>query len=125
MAGRGCLVFGGVGIANGGGRDCAIGGVVGLGVTGVGRGGVLLFGAVRGVGAVFASVVVGVSADTLVSMSGALGAAGSGGVYAMSGRSRCIGWVVSVGNGVYRRRYRLFLVVSRPEPSVLMAYWWY
>ena len=31
----------------------------------------------------------------------------------------------SEGWGVYRRRYRLFLVVKRPEPSVLTPYWWY
>ena len=36
----------------------------------------------------------------------------------MGGRS-------SEGWGVYRRRYRLFLVVKRPEPSVLTPYWWY
>ena len=50
-------------------------------------------------------------------LSGALGASGSG--------KNGMGGASSVWRGVYRRRKRRFRVVRRPDPSVLMEYWWY
>ena len=51
------------------------------------------------------------------SLSGGLGASGSG--------KNGGGGTSSVWRGVYRRRKRRFLVVRRPDPSVLTEYWWY
>ena len=51
------------------------------------------------------------------SLSGGLGASGSG--------KNGSGGTSLVWRGVYRRRKRRFLVVRRPDPSVLTEYWWY